>query len=250
MAPTGDFNEPLDFLPKLWATRKVGFLLEQIRVNGELQELRDEVIMLAKKFGLVTPYTSYLAVDDSEFERPQPVQRPLGRRSDRSVNKSANPRRLGSGEGSTSQEEAPLDWSDKPQRPAPPSDAIEIRPSKKKRASRSRDLFGGFEAESGADGVAASEATREYKDAEKVASDEAMSTRWVAGRTFQITDGVWVEQGVSAKAKGMIEVAMYSSAYFALARKHKEISQVATLGDRVIIKLDGRIYQIVPAPAK
>ena len=32
----------------LWARRKVGFLLDQIRVNGEKKELIDEVVLLAK----------------------------------------------------------------------------------------------------------------------------------------------------------------------------------------------------------
>lgn len=52
-----------DFLPRLWATRRVGWLVEQIRVNGETKELKDEVVELGTRFGIVTPYTSYLATD-------------------------------------------------------------------------------------------------------------------------------------------------------------------------------------------
>lgn len=54
-----------DFLPRLWASRRVGWLLEQIRANGETKETRDEVIDLGTRYGLVTPYTSYLATDGS-----------------------------------------------------------------------------------------------------------------------------------------------------------------------------------------
>lgn len=54
-----------EFLPRLWAGRRVGWLLEQIRLNGETKELKDEVIELGTRFGLVTPYTSYLAADGS-----------------------------------------------------------------------------------------------------------------------------------------------------------------------------------------
>jgi Ca-activated chloride channel homolog len=53
------------FLPRLWATRRVGWILEQIRANGETKELRDEVSELGTRFGIVTPYTSYLATDGS-----------------------------------------------------------------------------------------------------------------------------------------------------------------------------------------
>lgn len=54
-----------DFLPRLWASRRVGWLLEQIRSNGETKETRDEVVDLGTRYGLVTPYTSYLATDGS-----------------------------------------------------------------------------------------------------------------------------------------------------------------------------------------
>lgn len=56
-------DEQNDFLPRLWATRRVGWLLEQIRANGENKELKDEIIDLGTRFGIVTPYTSYLATD-------------------------------------------------------------------------------------------------------------------------------------------------------------------------------------------
>ncbi|QXD16764.1 VIT and VWA domain-containing protein [Rhodocaloribacter litoris] len=53
-----------DFVARLWATRRVGELLDEIRLYGENDELRDEVIALAKAFGLVTPYTSYLVREE------------------------------------------------------------------------------------------------------------------------------------------------------------------------------------------
>ena len=56
-------DEDNDFLPRIWASRRVGWLMEQIRQNGETKELRDEVVELGTRFGIVTPYTSYLATD-------------------------------------------------------------------------------------------------------------------------------------------------------------------------------------------
>lgn len=43
-----------DFVPRLWATRRVGYLLDRIRLDGESAELRDEVTDLARRFGIVT----------------------------------------------------------------------------------------------------------------------------------------------------------------------------------------------------
>jgi Ca-activated chloride channel family protein len=61
-----------DFVEPLWARRKVGFLLDQIRINGEQKELVEEVVSLAKRYGIATPYTSYLVVPDG----PMPVVPP------------------------------------------------------------------------------------------------------------------------------------------------------------------------------
>ena len=55
-----------DFLPRIWATRKIAYLLDEIRLNGESKELVDEVMELAQTFGIITPYTSYLVTEYEE----------------------------------------------------------------------------------------------------------------------------------------------------------------------------------------
>jgi len=52
------------FLPRLWAGRKIASLLDQIRLYGEKDELVNEVVSLSKRYGIITPYTSFL-VDES-----------------------------------------------------------------------------------------------------------------------------------------------------------------------------------------
>ena len=61
-----------EFIPRLWATRRVGYLMDEIRLRGENAELRDEVTDLARKYGIVTPYTAYLIVED-EARRNVPL---------------------------------------------------------------------------------------------------------------------------------------------------------------------------------
>jgi len=61
-----------EFIPRLWATRRVGYLMDEIRLHGENAELRDEVTDLARKYGIVTPYTAYLIVED-ESRRNVPL---------------------------------------------------------------------------------------------------------------------------------------------------------------------------------
>ena len=62
-------EEANDFLPRLWATRRVGWLMEQVRTNGEQKELRDEIVDLGTRYGIVTPYTSYLALEPGAVVR-------------------------------------------------------------------------------------------------------------------------------------------------------------------------------------
>jgi Ca-activated chloride channel family protein len=57
-------DDVLESIPRLWATRKIGFLLNQIRLNGPNQELIDQVVRLSIRFGIVTPYTSYLVTEE------------------------------------------------------------------------------------------------------------------------------------------------------------------------------------------
>lgn len=52
------------FIARLWASRRIGYLLDEIRLRGDNHELVDEVVKLSKKFGIVTPYTSYLVTED------------------------------------------------------------------------------------------------------------------------------------------------------------------------------------------
>jgi Ca-activated chloride channel family protein len=61
-------------LPRLWATRKVGYLLNRLRLNGPDQETIDQIVRLSIRFGIVTPYTSYLVTEpmplgDAEQDR-------------------------------------------------------------------------------------------------------------------------------------------------------------------------------------
>lgn len=52
------------FIPRLWAARKIGYLLTQIRLYGERQEWVDAVIDLSVRYGIITPYTSFLIRED------------------------------------------------------------------------------------------------------------------------------------------------------------------------------------------
>ena len=60
-------DDEYNFIPPLWASRRIGYLLDVIRLNGEDKELVDEVTALAREHGIITPYTSYLIMEDEEI---------------------------------------------------------------------------------------------------------------------------------------------------------------------------------------
>jgi Ca-activated chloride channel family protein len=69
------------YLPRMWAVRRVGYLMDQINLKGHNEELVKEIVKLGTQFGIVTPYTSFLVVEDS----PVPVsgaRRPDNRPAD------------------------------------------------------------------------------------------------------------------------------------------------------------------------
>lgn len=52
---------------RIWAARKIGELLNQVRLNGPDEETIAQIVRLSVRFGIITPYTSYLV------EEPMPL---------------------------------------------------------------------------------------------------------------------------------------------------------------------------------
>ncbi|MCA9092017.1 MAG: VWA domain-containing protein, partial [Planctomycetaceae bacterium] len=62
--PTDAADSSTSFIEKLWATRRIGEIIDQLDLNGKNQELIDEMVQLSMKHGIMTPYTSFLARED------------------------------------------------------------------------------------------------------------------------------------------------------------------------------------------
>ncbi len=55
------------FVPRLWATRAIGQMMQQIRLHGEDPELVQSIVNLSTRYGIITPYTSFLIEEDDIF---------------------------------------------------------------------------------------------------------------------------------------------------------------------------------------
>jgi Ca-activated chloride channel family protein len=63
-----------EFVPKLWASRRIGDLTKQIRIEGASASLVEEVRDLGLRYGILTEYTSYLVQEPvSAWNRPGPI---------------------------------------------------------------------------------------------------------------------------------------------------------------------------------
>jgi Ca-activated chloride channel family protein len=60
-----------DFVPRLWASRRIGELTRQIRLEGASQNLIDQVRELGLRYGILTEYTSYLIQEPTLAARPE-----------------------------------------------------------------------------------------------------------------------------------------------------------------------------------
>jgi Ca-activated chloride channel homolog len=92
-----EFRLPLDqattrngFVPRLWASRKIGLLVDAIREQGgapgivsreakgnmsaATRELVDEIVKLSTEFGILTEYTAFLASEGTDFSQKDKVQ--------------------------------------------------------------------------------------------------------------------------------------------------------------------------------
>jgi Ca-activated chloride channel family protein len=69
-ASRGSYN----FVPRVWASRKIGFLTDEIRLHGMNDELVGEIVRLSKRYGIITEYTSFLIREDDMLFAPEEAQ--------------------------------------------------------------------------------------------------------------------------------------------------------------------------------
>ncbi|MCX7625277.1 MAG: VIT and VWA domain-containing protein [Candidatus Sumerlaeaceae bacterium] len=204
---------------RLWATRKVGYLLDQYRANPHSDEIRDEIISLAKRYGIVTPLTSFLVIEDKAEGEPvrPPVQtRGTGPTMDRSGTVGRHPR-------------GPIKQSEEMAMRALPG------------------MSQSMPAESGQRGVAASKAMRMMKEASvggQVAPSVA-EVSCIAGRCFHKRGEVWMEEGTE-DAQEILRIRAYSPAYFDLLRRHREIRKFLEIGENIRLKVRELVVEISP----
>jgi Ca-activated chloride channel homolog len=207
-------EERNDFLPRLWATRRVGWLMEQIRTNGEQKELTDEIVDLGTRYGIVTPYTSYLAVEPERAAAVRGEAERLAVTTNRPV---TNGNRAGTGGGGIARDMAA------------PKEAVTVT--------------------SGETAVQQSKRARAQQEALRVDDDEVVriekGAQKVGDKTFYLHEGVWVDSEFKPEAKlPETALAFGSDEYFDLLKREPQLARFFSLGERVVVVYKGRVYRV------
>lgn len=194
------------FLGRLWATRRVGYLLEQVRLNGENNELRDEIIQLGTRYGIVTPYTSFLVTED---------MKDVGRR-----NLPMEQRRA----------------LDSMAQMAPPS----AGPASVGGLGSSRARTG-----ENAVVYSKAEGKMKESDKIESPESYLTNVRTVADKTFQLKGEEWVDTDVTGSSSlPGVEVQFGSDEFFNLIAKEPKLAEFFSLGKKVTVVFSGKIYRV------
>jgi len=212
-----------EFLPRLWATRRVGWLMEQVRSNGEAKELVDEITDLGTRYGIVTPYTSYLALEDGAAADERVTVTQGGGRDRQPLRRVRPEARAGGNAGAggvTMSAPAPREAA------KATTGEMAVRESRRARAQQ--------------DAVRADDA-----DESENAGASRAAVRKVGAKTFYLREGVWTDAEFKPEARlPETALAFGSDEYFALARREPELARFLALGERVVVVFKGRVYRV------
>ena len=206
------------FVARLWATRKIGALLNTIRLRGETRELVESVRLLSVRYGIITPYTSYLIQED-DFARGEPSIRPT----------------------------APIGGTVVPpiMPIVPPADADSGGINRDQRSGAPAVATASALSQMGAaeSAAAAPTATAGANAGRGVPVRDPLVQ--VRDRSFVSRSGVWVDTRYNSTEIPLVRVTFLSADYFALLEKYPELKDFFALGVRVLVVMDGIAYEVI-----
>lgn len=206
-----------DFIASLWAQRRIGELLDQIDLSGSKpsKELIDELVQLSKKYGILTPYTSFLALEDQAIysdEELAPVVAQNLTAMEQTVGSSANKQREIKGD---------MKFAAAPQAALPKEQAV----------SKVMEM-----------------AEMDMAYAKSSSKDMSLPNQW-AGQTFFFKSGQWQAENLTEKdLKNVTNIKQLSDEYYALAKELKPNEMIwMTQKEPVVFNHNGVTYLIEPA---
>ena len=251
-------DESLDdthaFVEKLWAIRRVGEIIDEIDLKGNNQELINELVALATKHGILTPYTSFLADELTNVRDLAAVNRRAG------VELQAL--RETSGASAFGQRLAKSYLKTADRAPTSPADSLHYLGDAGTtgpmgggagmggaQGSRGRAGSQGMPGLAGGRGQASGATPARYygSGSGAPASDSpavTYRTRNVGKKTFFWRNQRWEDSVLTdAQLEGLKEVKLYSDEYFDLVSRHgKDVAKYLATDDNIVVVLAGKAY--------
>jgi Ca-activated chloride channel homolog len=252
-------DEKFAFVEKLWALRRIGEILDELDLNGENEELVDELVELSKRHGILTPYTSFLADENTNLH-----------------DMASNARRAGialeslgeaEGYGGFAQREfkGQLQRAENSSLAAAPSasaDAARMAyslgmPSTPGMSGSGNgrggmgSMGGGFSSGRDQFGATRPRATAEAADSEEAnefGARVASAVRQIGNRAFYQREGQWVDSTVTEEQEtNAVRIQQFSDEYFELAATNgRELAQYMVFDEPVLVNFDSQAYLIEP----
>jgi Ca-activated chloride channel homolog len=211
------------FVEQLWAVRRIGFLLDEIQLNGRSNEVVDELVRLSKLYGIITPYTSFLADERTNLASLDELRR----------------------KGVSSAEQAVVVTGGIGQMNA--ANRAALNQATVAPAQSAGGGGGGYAAQIGQSNVVSYEANQ----TERLANVQTVGNRALYRRGQQ-----WIDSTVADKPADTLNIqartiVQFSEEYFKLVTANNlvENQMLATQqpGEELILSLRGQLYRITPA---
>jgi len=225
-------DEGFAFIEKLWATRRVGEILDELDLKGKNDELVRELVELATRHGILTPYTSFMA--DEGVNLHDTVGNMT--RADRRLNA------LADADGRSGFAQRAMKGDMKRAQVAASSPSLAPAAEKAAEAMAAKPV-GGL-----GSGYASSAVQVEGEKAKKELREAGQNMRQIGNRNFFRRNGQWIDSQVTkAQEQNARRVKQFSDEYFKLAETHgRRLSQYLVFDEPVLLNLDDQAYLIEP----
>jgi Ca-activated chloride channel homolog len=203
------------FIARLWATRRIADLLNTIRIQGENPELIDSIVSLSVRYGIITPYTSFL-IEEDDILTQQGREEALAQADDTIVQMAGET----TGSGAVGRAADLADMEAASVMPAPTMAAVTQ--------------------EAPMDG-AESDANFSFPE------PEANAITTIGDKTFIQLNSVWTDTLFQPDTMTSQKVEFLSDEYFALLEQYPQLAEYFALGEKVIVVIDDTAYEVVAA---
>ena len=246
-------DESLAFVEKLWAIRRVGEILDELDLKGKNEELVKELVELATRHGVLTPYTSFMADEGTNLH-------------DFAGNAATARHRLESfsitdGAAGVAQRAMKGQFQQLRQADAKAANLAFDRdfsrggggmggamPSAPMAGRRAGEAGNGYRSEAAKPDPAAAAGLGYGDSVVREAESAEQSLRNVGNRSFYRREGQWIDSQVTKlQQQNAKRVKQFSDEYFALSRTHgRTLSQYLVFDEPVVLNLGDQTYLIEP----